>query len=252
MTNDFMRYFPFAEGEELVFLQNLTDMYDDEQIASFSAAYNARRRKPGETLLYTFSFVLGLSGGHRFYLGQIGMGMLYLLTFGLCGFGNIIDLFRSKSLAYARNVEIANDVASQMKYSQGAARGNNQVEAEAPTQCAPQYVAPVLQPVQREMSVFGISGNFAGQRLPIGYEPLMIGRDASLCSVVLSSGSVSRRHAKISVGTAPDSVILEDLGSTNGTFIQSNGVWTKITSPVVLTIFKRFRVGNAENEFEIR
>jgi hypothetical protein len=36
-------------------------------------------------------FFLGLLGIHRFYLGHIGMGILYLLTGALCGIGWLID-----------------------------------------------------------------------------------------------------------------------------------------------------------------
>lgn len=35
---------------------------------------------------------LGAVGGHKFYEGKIGMGILYLFTFGLCGIGVVIDL----------------------------------------------------------------------------------------------------------------------------------------------------------------
>ena len=34
----------------------------------------------------------GWMGGYRFYKKQIGMGVLYLLTFGLFGVGWIIDI----------------------------------------------------------------------------------------------------------------------------------------------------------------
>lgn len=34
---------------------------------------------------------LGVVGGHKFYEGRIGMGVLYLFTFGLLGFGVFFD-----------------------------------------------------------------------------------------------------------------------------------------------------------------
>ena len=35
---------------------------------------------------------LGILGAHKFYEGKTGMGILYLLTGGLCGIGWVIDI----------------------------------------------------------------------------------------------------------------------------------------------------------------
>lgn len=35
--------------------------------------------------------LLGYLGAHQFYAGKVGMGILYLFTFGLCGIGWVID-----------------------------------------------------------------------------------------------------------------------------------------------------------------
>lgn len=36
-------------------------------------------------------FFLGVFGAHKFYEGKTGMGILYLFTGGLCGFGALVD-----------------------------------------------------------------------------------------------------------------------------------------------------------------
>lgn len=37
---------------------------------------------------------LGIFGFHRFYVGKVGTGIIYLLTGGLCGVGAFIDCVR--------------------------------------------------------------------------------------------------------------------------------------------------------------
>jgi TM2 domain-containing membrane protein YozV len=49
-------------------------------------------------------WIAGLGGIHRIYLGKYGTGVLYLLTFGLFGIGQIVDLFRMRTLVREANI----------------------------------------------------------------------------------------------------------------------------------------------------
>lgn len=44
-------------------------------------------------IAYLLWFFFGLAGFHRFYVGKIFTGILYLLTFGFLGIGWFLDLF---------------------------------------------------------------------------------------------------------------------------------------------------------------
>lgn len=47
-----------------------------------------------KTASLLFCLGTGLFGGHKFYEGKVGMGVLYDLTLGLFGFGVVADLVR--------------------------------------------------------------------------------------------------------------------------------------------------------------
>ena len=53
---------------------------------------------------YVLWFFLGLFGAHRFYLNSIGLGVVYLFTFGLFGFGWFLDLFLIPDLVRRQNM----------------------------------------------------------------------------------------------------------------------------------------------------
>ena len=76
----------------------------------------------------------------------------------------------------------------------------------------------------------------ANRRFPLQEGENFIGRDPT-SDVWLDAGSVSRRHARILI--APSGVVLEDLGSKNGTAV--GGV--QVTGPVALQDGDRIQVG---------
>lgn len=49
---------------------------------------------------------LGTLGIHYFYVGRVGMGILYLLTFGLLGIGWIVDIIRIALGSFRDNVGV--------------------------------------------------------------------------------------------------------------------------------------------------
>jgi TM2 domain-containing membrane protein YozV len=55
---------------------------------------------------YLLWFLVGWIGIHRFYLGNIGMGLLYMFTFGFFGLGWIIDAFLIPDLVKQANGQV--------------------------------------------------------------------------------------------------------------------------------------------------
>jgi TM2 domain-containing membrane protein YozV len=56
--------------------------------------------------------IFGIAGIHRFLVNQIGMGVLYLLTAGLCFIGTIVDAVNYQTIAFEYNRQVASEVAA--------------------------------------------------------------------------------------------------------------------------------------------
>ena len=50
------------------------------------------QQEPGLGIELLLCFFLGFFGAHKFYRKKIGMGLLYLFTYGLFGIGYLVDL----------------------------------------------------------------------------------------------------------------------------------------------------------------
>ena len=71
---------------------------------------------------------------------------------------------------------------------------------------------------------------------------MVIGRASDQCDLVVAHPTVSRRHARLSL--TGDALMLEDLGSTNGTSIDGKAL--KQTEPVTLRAGTKVRLGDVD------
>ena len=109
------KYLPELQGREIIYVQGLTKDFTEDQMMNFANLYRARRRDPMLILLTTLLGFVVIAGVQRFLTGQIGMGLLYLFTGGLCLIGTIIDLINYQDLAFDYNQRIAMEAHSLIK-----------------------------------------------------------------------------------------------------------------------------------------
>jgi pSer/pThr/pTyr-binding forkhead associated (FHA) protein len=84
--------------------------------------------------------------------------------------------------------------------------------------------------------VLVVDGANKGERADLTQAPILIGRGAD-AAIRLDDDYVSTRHARIAA--SGDQWFVEDLGSTNGTYIGS----ARLTQPTTLTLGTQVRIG---------
>lgn len=113
--NRILKFLPEVLGEEMTYIQQVTKELSDEELETFAHIYRARRRDPQTVLILALVGLCIIPGIQRFYVDQIGMGILYFFTIGLCFIGSIIDIINYKSLAQEYNTKIVNEAFSAVK-----------------------------------------------------------------------------------------------------------------------------------------
>ena len=81
-----------------------------------------------------------------------------------------------------------------------------------------------------------VEGSNRGEVVPLSEAPLLIGRGSD-AAIKLDDDYVSTRHAR--VAASGDEWFVEDLGSTNGTYVGP----VRITQPTTITLGTQVRIG---------
>jgi S1-C subfamily serine protease len=97
--------------------------------------------------------------------------------------------------------------------------------AEAPRHAPPPHAAaPMAAPVAappRQAVLVALSGPLMGQRFALPAHPIVIGRDPRVCHVAFpeEAKDVSRRHASVAWDPSRGVAVVQDAGSSLGTFL---------------------------------
>jgi hypothetical protein len=113
--------------------------------------------------------------------------------------------------------------------------GAGQPRAAVPTRSAAQRPKPKRRG-KALTHLLVTEGGLAGTRITLGEQPIMIGR-ANDSTLVLTDDYASTRHARL-VSRDGDWYV-EDLGSTNGTYLDR----TKVTGPTLIPPGVPIRIG---------
>jgi pSer/pThr/pTyr-binding forkhead associated (FHA) protein len=163
-------------------------------------------------------------------------------------------LLRAVVLVLMWGLVLAAIVAVRSDFAGGRAKSAQRTPAKAPGRApaspsrpaaAPKPTTPKSTGKDRKRSNARIvaitAGPLAGTTIPLGEQPITIGR-ADSSTLVISDDYVSTHHARLV--PSGDAWVLEDLGSTNGTFLDRD----KVTAPTPVPVGVPIRIGKTTLE----
>lgn len=102
-----LNYMPELDPDEMAYVQQILQNMTDQQAQQFVNIYRSRRKDSQIILLTALIGFFGVAGVHRFLVGSIGLGIVYLLTAGFCFIGTIVDVINHKKMAFDYNIKEA-------------------------------------------------------------------------------------------------------------------------------------------------
>src|ERR1051325_9375407 len=130
MSSTISYWLPELDEPERFFVERVTTGMSEADIRQFAVAYRQGRKDPQLVLLMAVIGIVAVPGLHRFALGQVGLGFLYLLTYGLLLFGTITDIIRHKELAFTYNRQVAQRIASNILRPRNALAVQSEANAD--------------------------------------------------------------------------------------------------------------------------
>jgi hypothetical protein len=106
---------PEIQIEELQYLQEVVRDMNESQQQQFYMLYQGKRKQQQHLMLMTLAGFFGVAGIQRLVTGDIGLGIVYLLTVGFCGIGTIVDLVNLKRMTLDFNKKQAFESAHMAK-----------------------------------------------------------------------------------------------------------------------------------------
>nr|MBC7613475.1 TM2 domain-containing protein [Pseudopedobacter sp.] len=107
MTDQYLYNLSNITTEEIMFIKQIIEGLNEDEKKHFMMIYSGKRRDPQHIMFFALLGFFGVAGVQRFATNQIGMGILYFLTAGLCLVGTIIDLINYKDIANEFNHQMA-------------------------------------------------------------------------------------------------------------------------------------------------